>query len=311
MQNAHPVERSALLDVLLPQQRIVFIVNPRAGGQAQRHLHTHVDAHLNHRRFEHTIWQTKHPRHATELARQAVAEGFDIVVAVGGDGSVNEVASALVGTNTVLGILPGGTGNGLATHLGYKLNLAQAVRQLNTAEPWAIDYGTINGRFFLNIAGVGYDATVSAGMSKIQQRNFWSYFVQAVRTGVVYQPKPYVVEADGRIIESNCLNIAIANGPIYGFNFKIAPDAILDDGLFQVVLLKEAPRWQYFAAVPGAFQGKLLDAGFVEHFAARSLTIRGLDQQQIHVDGEPLTTGPILNAEIVPKALRVLRPVLH
>lgn len=309
MKEAHPFEKSSLLEILLPPQRIVFIVNPRAGKRLDKRIQQYVDRHLNHRRFIYTIWLTEYAGHATELAANAVKEGYDIVAAVGGDGSVNEVACALVDTDVALAIVPGGTGNGLAAYLGYKRNPEAAIRQLNLAQVQIIDYGLLNNKVFVNIAGVGYDATVSKGMKKIQQRNFWTYFLEAVRTGLSYRPKIYTIQTDTETRQVSCLNIAVANGPIYGFNLQIAPNAIANDGQFQVVLLKDAPRWKYFAAVPDAFDGKLLDASFVEHFNTSSLTISSDDgQQHIHVDGEYQHIQGPLHFRIQERALKVLAP---
>ena len=161
MQKSHPVIKNEFLDELFPPKRIVFIVNPKAGTNLQKHIGEAVEKHLNHKRFVYGIWPSEYPGHGFELAKKAVAEGYDIVVAVGGDGSVNEIAPALIGTHAALGIVPAGSGNGLAMHLGYGREITQAVKKLNTAENQLIDVGLLNGRPFFNVAGIGFDGFVS------------------------------------------------------------------------------------------------------------------------------------------------------
>jgi diacylglycerol kinase (ATP) len=287
---------------------MVFIINPMAGFHLQRHLVESVDRHLNHRKFEYGLWYTEKAGHAAELARKAVEEGYEIVVAVGGDGSINEVASALLHTEAVLGIIPAGSGNGLAMHLGYGRDIDQAVRKLNTATEQVIDCGTLNGRPFFNVAGIGFDGLVSNRMKGRHWRGLLPYFLTSVEAGLTYTPRECAIESEDRRIVEKCFAITVANGPMYGYNFQIAPDARLDDGLFSVVILKNAPRWQYFAAVPATLKGKIYDADFVEHFTARRVTITCDGTNFAHLDGEGLVVEGPLTFEVHPRALKILIP---
>ena len=253
MRESHPIIKNELLAYLLRPQRIVFIVNPKAGTNMQKHIRDSVDKNLNHKKFEYAIWKTKKEGHAPELAKKALEEGYEIIVAVGGDGSINEVASALVGSDATLGIIPAGSGNGLAMHLGYGRDIDEAIKKLNTAEVQTIDCGSMNDRLFINIAGVGFDGLVSNLMKGSTWRGFLPYFLKSVEAGLRYTARECRLELDDKVMEFKCFAISIANGPMYGYNFQIAPDARLDDGLFEVVIMKDAPRWQYFAAVPAMF----------------------------------------------------------
>lgn len=293
----------------VPQrERMVFIVNPKAGTRLQKRVHESIRKHLDTRRFEHDIWFTEKRGHASELAAKAVREGCRIVVAVGGDGSINEVASQLIHTDAILGIVPAGSGNGLAMHLGYGRNIAQAIQKLNTATPHRIDCGTLNGKYFFNLAGIGFDGLVSNLMNKRSQRGFIPYFTEAFRAGLIYQSQPCVLEINGETLEEKCFAVAVANGPMYGYNFLVAPGAELDDGQFSIVIMKHAPRWQYFAAVPSSLNGRFLEEPFVQHFKSGKLLVRCEGENYVHLDGEGLTMTDELLFEIVPNALTILAP---
>ncbi|MBK8555587.1 MAG: diacylglycerol kinase family lipid kinase [Lewinellaceae bacterium] len=287
---------------------MVFIVNPAAGVRLQRHILDGIERHLDHRKFIYGIWHTEKRGHAIELTQKAIAEQYDIVVAVGGDGSVNEVASALLHTKVQLGVIPAGSGNGLAMHLGYGRNINKAIEKLNFAKPQIIDAGRLNGRPFFNLAGIGFDGLVSNLMKGKNKRGFIPYFMESVKAGLQYQSKTCTIEANGQRIEGNFFAITVANGPMYGYNVQIAPGAELDDGIFSVVLLKDAPRWQYFAAVPSALNGRFFDESFVEHFAADRLSIRSAGTNYVHLDGEGFTTDEDIELELLPKALHILKP---
>lgn len=308
MQSAHPVQKSDFQEYLFQPKRIVFIVNPKAGTNLQKNIGKAIDKHLNHKRFIYSLWPSEYAGHGFELAQKAVAEGFDIVVVVGGDGSVNEIAPALIGTEVSLGIIPAGSGNGLAMHLGYGRQLSNAVKKLNLAEEQIIDVGLMNGRPFFNVAGIGFDGLVSNLMKASNWRGFGPYFLKSLEAGLTYTPRECRIELDDRVVVEKCFVVAIANGPMYGYNVQIAPDARLDDGFFEVVILKDAPRWQYFAAVPATLNGKIYDAEFVEHFSTRRVVISAEQPLHVHVDGEGLLLQETLTFEIKPLALRVLVP---
>lgn len=308
MQKAHPIEKSEFLKFLLPTKQIVFIVNPKAGTNIQKNIRAAVEKHLNHERFVYGIWPTEYPGHGYELAKKAIEEGYEIVVVVGGDGSVNEIAPALIGTKVSLGIIPAGSGNGLAMHLGYGRELASAVKKLNTAENQLIDVGLMNDRPFINVAGIGFDGLVSNLMKASNWRGFVPYVLKSLAAGLTYTPVNCRIELDDRVITEKCFVIAIANGPMYGYNVQIAPDAQLDDGFFEVVILKDAPRWQYFAALPSTLNGTIYDAEFVEHFRSRRVVIQADQALHMHVDGEGLLLEGALKFEINPKALNILVP---
>lgn len=308
MERLQTYMKSEVSTQVLQPKRISFIVNPKAGTNLQKHICESVEKHLNTDLFEYEFKFTERAGHAYELAHQSVTEGFDVVTAVGGDGSVNEVASALIGTNAVLGIIPAGSGNGLAMHLGYGRSVDGAIRKLNTARKQTIDVGTMNGRPFVNLAGIGFDGLVSNLMKGSNWRGFFPYLMKSVEAGLTYTPSTCTIEMDGKTITEKCFAIAVANGPMYGYNFQIAPDARMDDGMFEVVILKDAPRWQYFAAVPATLNGKIYDAEFVEHFTSSRVRITSEGKNYTHLDGEGLVQDGELLFEMKPKCLHILVP---
>jgi YegS/Rv2252/BmrU family lipid kinase len=308
MNTAHPYSKNPILTEILQPKRIIFIVNPKAGTNIQKRIRESVEKYLNHQKFIYGIWHTERAGHAAELTRKAIAEGYEIVVAVGGDGSINEVASALLHTDVVLGIIPAGSGNGLAMHLGYGRILDNAIKKLNQAKPFQMDAGLLNGRPFFNLAGVGYDGRVSNMMKGSPRRGFFPYFLKSVEAGLVHHPCECTVEMENQTFQGKTFAITIANGPMWGYNFMVAPDARIDDGQLEVVILKDAPRWQYFAAVPSTLKGKLYDAEFVEHFTTRKVKITAKGTHFVHVDGEGFQTDGELIFEVLPKALKVLKP---
>ena len=308
MQKSHPIEKGELYDHLLPAKRMAIIVNPKAGTNLQKNIESAVETHLNHKRFIYGLWLSEYPGHGFELAKKAVDEGYDIVVAVGGDGSINEIAPALIGTEVALGIIPAGSGNGLAMHLGYGREIARAIKKLNNAEARLIDIGMMNDRPFINVAGIGFDGLVSNLMKGSSQRGFVPYFLKSLEAGLTYTPRECRIELDDKVITEKCFVVAIANGPMYGYNVQIAPDAKLDDGFFEVVILKDVPKWQFFAAVPSTLNGKIYEADFVEHYTTHRVVIHADEPLHVHVDGEGLKMETTLTFEIMPKALNILVP---
>ena len=263
---------------------------------------------MNHKRFTYGIWFTEYAGHGAELAKKAQNEGYEIVVAVGGDGSINEIGAALLHSDTIMGIIPAGSGNGLAMHLGYGRDLEQAVRKLNLAEPIQIDCGLLNGRPFFNVAGIGFDGKVSSMMRESKRRGFFPYFYNSIKAGLREKSIPFRIETPDKAIEMNCFAISIANGPMYGYNMTIAPDADLTDGLLAFVMIKKALKILYLQAVISAFGSSIYKHHFVEHFKSLNCVIHFEGKQHIHLDGEGFEAEGPIEFNILPKALRILKP---
>ncbi|MFZ4634699.1 MAG: diacylglycerol/lipid kinase family protein [Saprospiraceae bacterium] len=309
MEHAHPVEPEGFwTDVLRPRQ-MLFIVNPKAGKQWQKHLRQSVDKFLDHRKFEYGIVVTDAPGHGAELAKNAAAEGYEVVVAVGGDGTVNEVAQGLLGSDLPLGIVPAGSGNGLAMHLGIGRDMDHAVRLLNSATNRHIDACWINDRLFLNLTGVGFDGLVAHLSRRNHTRGLLPYFYRAVQAGLMHPMIDFEIEADGRRFPMRALSVAVCNGPMYGYGVEIAPGALIDDGLLDIVVLRAVPRWRYFAAVPAFLRKQVYDLDFIEHFRAKTLRLQSSGPHYINLDGEGLKIEGDLAFRVEQQRVTVLVPV--
>src|SRR5690606_33533245 len=225
------------------KQRILFVVNPISGGRKKKGFEKRVMSDLDTSRFDATFVFTAYAGHANELAAQAVADGTDVVVAVGGDGTINEIAAALNGTETVLGIIPEGSGNGLALYLGIPLNERAAIRRLNRVDYMTIDSGSLNGLPFFNMAGIGFDASVSDRFANDNIRGPIGYMKAVLSEISTYKPKRYLLNIDGQEIEREAFMITVANSPQYGNNAYVAPQACVTDGILDVCIIHKFPLY--------------------------------------------------------------------
>jgi YegS/Rv2252/BmrU family lipid kinase len=230
---------------------------------------------------------TQYRGHATELALQAVADGFDLIVAVGGDGTVNEVARGLVGSKAVMGIVPIGSGNGLARELGIPMQMRKSVRTLAEGKNLCLDVCKINDQRFFCTSGIGFDAHIADQMSKTSIRGFLRYIQFVVRESALYQPLRVRMKIDGVLIEKSVFMITFANASQFGNNAFIAPGASMTDGLMDVVLVKKINKmWMPVLAV-ALFSKFISKLHFVEYYKARQIELELADTAVFHFDGEP------------------------
>lgn len=254
--------------------------------------------------IQYDIAYTERPGHATEIAKDAVGR-YDVVVAVGGDGSVNEVSNSLVNTNVALGIIPSGSGNGLARHLHIPLDIKNAIECIKKGNERLIDTATINDRFFVGIAGIGFDAHIGFEFSKFGKRGFWSYVKVTSREFFQYKPKSYKITIDGNSFSTEAFLITIANSSQYGNDAYIAPEALADDGELAVCILQKMP----LAMVPGftfkLFTKKVNTSRFLNTLKGKHIIIEQ-EAEIAHIDGEPVTLGKHLDIKVLPSSLKVI-----
>lgn len=221
------------------KQKLLFIVNPLAGGgKRSSGIEHNIGLQLNCTRYDAEVRYTRYPGHATELAKASDAV---CVVAVGGDGTVNEVASGLVGTGKVLGIIPCGSGNGFANHLGISRNLNEAIRVINEGASFASDYATINGTPFLCSCGVGLDADVSYAFSSSKKRGHITYVFKTITRVLCCKEQQYSLAYNGIEVKVSAIMITVGNANQWGNNYYICPDASLQDGILDVTILHKFP----------------------------------------------------------------------
>ncbi|MFC3195999.1 diacylglycerol/lipid kinase family protein [Parapedobacter deserti] len=288
------------------KKRILFIVNPISGGKRKKNFEKRALEDLDLAIYDAQFTFTEYPGHARQLGEQAVTDGVDVVVAVGGDGTINEIASALNGTDTVLGIVPEGSGNGLALYLGIPLNERAAVRRLNRFEDMTIDSGTINGLSFFNVAGIGFDASVSDRFANDNIRGPMGYLKAVLSEISTYKPKRYVLDIDGKLFEREAFLISVANSPQYGNNAYVAPQASVTDGILDVCIVHRFPLYTIPMMIFHLFNKTADQSEYVEIIPGKQIRIEREAADAVHVDGEPKEMDTVLSIAVNPGTLRIL-----
>lgn len=289
---------------------ILFIVNKAAGTDEKKRFPQQVKKVLDSRAFSSQVVFTEYPGHATILARQAVEARTDIIAAVGGDGSVNEVARALMGTGAVLAVIPKGSGNGFARALNIPVDTAAALSVIRRDKAVAIDVGYAGQHLFLSNAGIGFDALIAELFSGRKKRGLINYGRLVVRAINQYSPGIYHLSTDEEDREEKALFVAVANGNQFGYNFKIAPDARMDDGLLDICVMKPLRWWHLPLVMISGFSGKLAGSPWMKHIRTARISIRSADSlKRIQVDGEALPwEAADISMQVSARALRVLVP---
>jgi diacylglycerol kinase (ATP) len=289
--------------------RVGFIVNPASGkGRGRRKWEAAVRELASKADF--SVWYTEHPGHATDLARRAADAGFTRVAAVGGDGTLGEVADGLAGTGTTLAIVPGGTGNDLVRALGVPMELKAAAELALTGKSRRIDLGRITPqRHFINVAGVGFDAEVAQTVNRYPKYlgGTIPYVAGIVVTLLRYQPYPLELEIDGKHLFRNALLVAIANSCFYGGGMQICPEAKVDDGYFDVCIGGDVGRLDVLRLVPAIYSGGHRTHPKVELLRAKRIEIRSSQPVSTAADGEVIGTVP-RTFECLPGHLEIVVP---
>jgi|WetSurMetagenome_2_1015567.scaffolds.fasta_scaffold172017_1 diacylglycerol kinase (ATP) len=289
-------------------QKAIFIMNPVSGGVKTAQVMRLLDRWVDRRKYRFEVELTQYPGHAEELSRKAAAASADVVVAVGGDGTVNEVARGLVGTGVRMGIIPAGSGNGLARHLCIPANIRRAIEVINRGKTVRIDTATLNGRLFVNVAGVGFDAFVAKKFAKAPKRGFWSYFKISISEYFLYKPKKYRLVIDGQEITRRALLVSFANSSQFGNNATINPGAKLDDGLIDICIVKKIPFYRILYISTALFLGKFDKTKYIEIIKAREATLTRKRGKVIHLDGDPCKGGKTIELKTYPLSLQVVVP---
>jgi YegS/Rv2252/BmrU family lipid kinase len=287
---------------------VAIIINPISGGarpeaaraKAQIALAV-VAAHGDHPE----VFVTEGVGHARELAKTAVRRGMRLVMAWGGDGTMNEVASALIFDDVPLGIIPAGSGNGLARELGIARRPEQAIADALAAQPRQVDVGEVDGRYFVNIAGIGFDAHIAAKFAAATRRGFVGYAGITARALTGYVPLEYRISSRGATQTVRAVLVTIANSAQFGNGALIAPGARVDDGELDLVVFEEHSRFKTVCALPRLFNGTVGQVRGCTITRIREVTIEADQPLTYHVDGEPVQGGTRLRARIHPGALMV------
>lgn len=265
-----------------------------------------IHKYLDHTIFEYETIYSTGVKHARDVARERAAD-YDIIVAVGGDGTINEVASAIAGTNTVLGVIPYGSGNGLSRFLGIPMNAEGAIKLLNTGQAVTIDAGKMNGKWFFNMAGMGFDAHISHVFAQgSEKRGFVSYFKSSLKEIANYKSQTYQLDVDGVKYEREAFMLSLANSSQYGNNAHVSPTASVQDGLLDVCIIKPFPLYRFPEMGIRMFTKTADSSKFVEIIKGKHIVIKRTQPGPIHLDGEPREADIDINVNIVPGALKII-----
>jgi diacylglycerol kinase (ATP) len=289
------------------KKKICFIINPISGVGKQKIIEKLIDQHLNKTVFDYEIVYTQAAKHAITLAKQAAADNFNIVVAVGGDGSVNEVTKGLVGSNTAMAIIPTGSGNGLARHLNISLDLKKAMEIINAGKETRIDSIQLNDETFINVAGVGFDAHIGWEFSKFGKRGFSSYLKVIMREFPKYKAQDFELSIDGKSVHKKAFLISFANGSQWGNNAHIAPLADIADGVMDIAILKDISVFNMLPVGYKLFNKTLHQSSYLEIIKAKEVIVKQA-KTIAHIDGEPIEVGNTISIKVNPLSLKVIVP---
>ena len=288
--------------------QVQFILNPISGTKEKSEIPQLIEEHLDKTLYDYTIRYTEYAGHAREIAEEAAREGIDIVVAVGGDGTVNEVGCGLAGTTTALGILPCGSGNGLARHLNIPVSIKGSLDILNHNCIKTLDYCTINGRPFFCTCGMGFDAAVSYKFSNEGTRGFITYIKTTLTEYFKYKPQEYLIDIDGAKLRERAFVIACCNAAQYGNNAYIAPRATMQDGLIDVTVMHPFNALQSPILGARLFLKQLGHDHHVSIYRGKRVVIERDHDDVVHIDGDPMTLPARLAIEIVHHGINILVP---
>lgn len=281
---------------------IKFIINPISGKGKQKGIEKHIAKYFN----DYQIEYTNNTGDATRISRDAVNKNFNKVIAVGGDGTVNECIKSLINTNVALGVIPCGSGNGFAYHIGMDQDTKKAVKQLQDTSIEVIDSCIANKMPFVNVSGIGFDAHIAQLFAKLKNRGFASY-IMLIFKELNYLPQKYNIQYDGISRSINAYMISFANSSQYGNNVKISPTASIKDGLLDFVIIKKIPKWKIPLLIIKIATGKIHTSNNVEIIKCKEMKITA-NKTLIHLDGEPYRFSSPITIKVLPNSLKILMP---
>ena len=288
------------------KRQITFIINPISGTHSKDEIPKIIETKLDKTQFDYELQMTEYAGHAAEIAYECSEKGHDIVVAVGGDGTVNEVARSLTHTNTALGIIPCGSGNGLARHLCLPLEAKKAIDIINACKIESFDYGVINDLPFFCTCGMGFDAFISLKFAEAGKRGPITYVENVLKEGLKYKPETYEVEDDTGAKKYKAFLIACANASQYGNNAYIAPGATMKDGEMDVIIMEPFDVLDAPQIAADLFMKTLGNNSKIKTFRTKKLHIHRKEPGAIHFDGDPIMTGTDIDVHIEHEGIKIL-----
>jgi diacylglycerol kinase (ATP) len=288
------------------KRKILFIINPKAGMRAKKLIPDLIKKYVDESKIDFEIAYTEFAWQAIELAANAVKKNYDSVIAIGGDGSVNEIAQSLVHSNTSLGIIPFGSGNGLARHLKIPLKIKKAIDVINKGSTISIDVCKWNDKFFFSNAGVGFVSAVVHTFKDTNFRGFFGYSFHVLRNTINFKSTFYKLDLDEKKLEGNFMLVSVANSNQFGYEFKISPEANLQDGLMNVVIVKKIPKWKFPSLLLALTFRTLHRNSNVLIYPAKKIIIESEGKHPAQLDGDISFFENRVGVEIEKSALNVL-----
>lgn len=292
----------------MSQKHLVFIVNPKSGVERQKAVHDAIEKYLDKQQYTYEIQHTEYAKHGTELAKKAAEQGAFAVVAVGGDGSANDIAAGLAGTDTVLAIFPKGSGNGMARTMEIPLKDREAIEMINRGKVVSMDIGYVNDKMFISNAGVGFDALIAKKFAKSKKRGLGVYSWLVTKYLWLYNEWDWRIKIDGQEIKERAFLVNVANGRQFGYNFQIAPEADWQDGELDIVIIRKFPKLLGSSLVLRAMNGTLTKSPFVKHYRGKNIIISHPDLKLMQTDGDAHECKNHLEFKIIKAAQKVIVP---
>lgn len=285
--------------------KIAFVINPKAGVKKNIDLNAFIHEHFKSPYpFKCIVWENKDD--FDSIKQQLLTENYTIAVACGGDGTVNKVASVVVNTTIALGILPLGSGNGLARSNKIPMDLKQALQVISNGSLKKMDSATLNGIPYFCTAGIGFDALIANAFATSTKRGLATYITTTIKEFFSYQPNQYQIDIDGKSQTTTAFLITLANAGQWGNDVYIAPGAKLDDGLIRVCILKPFPLWQIPVIATKLILKKIDQSAYLETIIGKKISITYNQTLPVHFDGEPILIAEKLFIEIHPLSLNIV-----
>jgi YegS/Rv2252/BmrU family lipid kinase len=286
-------------------KKILYIINPVSGVGKQKIVERLLEKYTDNNKITYDIKYTEYAKHAIEISKQN-AKNYDAIIAVGGDGSINEIAQGLIGTETALGVIPTGSGNGFARHIKTPLKIEKAIKNINNFKTEIIDTGKLNDYYFVNVAGIGFDALISHKFAKLKKRGFSSYIKLTASEFRKYKGENINLKINNENHKINVFLLTIANGSQYGNNAFIAPKASMQDGFFDVALLNKFPLISSPGLAFRLFTKRFDKFKYVKTYKTEKLIIEKKGKILAQIDGEAIEINDFAELSILKNSLTII-----
>jgi len=287
-------------------KKVRIIVNPISGTKKKKQGSKYFERLLHNSSFHTDFFITEFPGHCTLLSKEAVDLKYDAVIVVGGDGTINEAVQSLIGSKTALGIIPAGSGNGLARHLGIPMATSQAIKRIESFQTTQIDTAKINDQSFVNLSGIGFDAHVAKVFNGSNKRGLFNYFLISIREYFHFKNTDYELDIDGKITNTKAFMVVFANSNQFGNNFIISPNASIKDGLLDVCIIQKPSIFSLPYLFFQLARKKIHHSYFVDIQTACNIKLKLKEKSFINVDGEAIEHKGTVQININPLSLTVI-----